>query len=212
MNTDKMKWAALGIAALLALTAAKAFALDNDSFTLTFTVGNVLTVNIEDGNQNPLTDHDFSNLNFGDITVNQTTIRIDNESGDGSSGILQTYDLSVANADGIMALVEDTTALASNDYRVSAICKDAKAVSGDFDIEDILTTTAQTAQAPGAGSIFSADSGTTAEDCLASDDDNRMTGLPDGTDGEQNLWVRLELGPGTVTGQRTFATVYVTAK
>ena len=81
----------------LALPARHASAADNDSFTLDLTIANVLAVNVEDGLGNDLTDYDFGALFLGDITVNQNTIRIDNESGSGSGGLLQTYDLSIAD-------------------------------------------------------------------------------------------------------------------
>ena len=222
-NSNKMVAATFIAAVLMALTGVKAWAqLDNDDFTLDLTIGNALAVNVETPAGVDLTNYDFTpsvNLTFGDITVNETSIRIDNESGSGAGGLLQTYSLSIEDTVGGLALQEGATLGASDEYRVSALFQDAQPAQSDFDLsgaatDDILTTAAKVAEAHDGGArrfVKTGGSVATDQDGFESDDDNRGAGSS--AIGEINLWLQLELSAaGTQTGlQAAFATVFISA-
>ena len=187
-------------------------AVQSDALTLTVTIGNQLSVLIRNGSDADRPSYDFGTMNYGDVSINRSgvdEIRIDN-----NGGVTSTYQLSIFDAAGGLAIRTDTTALADNEYRVQALFQDAQPGHANFadptaSATDTLTAVPKNAQVTGANSQFSKDSGTSAaEDGVAVLADNRLGGVS-----EVKLWLRLSLAAtGGATGLQTaFATVYVNA-
>jgi len=197
------------IAACMMWLALNAHAAE-DSMTLTLNITNVLVVEITDGVGSPTerTNYDFGELVLGDTTINSGGIGVNNESG----GLIQTYQLSVIDTAGGMILREDATALAQDEYRISALFQADQPASGDFNqtgatIDDLVTTANKTAEVTGSESNFSKDTGTSAAEDGVDISDT-------GANAELGLWLKLEAPPvgSTIQGaQSNFATIYVTA-
>ena len=210
MKTNKNLAAGL-LAAVLALGLLGAASAADDTMTLTLNITNTLAVQITEGigGQVDRTNYDFGNMVLGDVSINPAAnkIGINNTSG----GLLQTYQLSVIDGGGSMVLRETSGALASNEYRLSALFQTAQPALADFcdtasATDDMITTSNKTAQVAGGSANFATASTDSAQDGVSVSDTSGNT--------ELNLWLKLEAPPvgSSISGsQASFATVYVTA-
>ncbi|MBI4060606.1 MAG: hypothetical protein HY403_04180 [Elusimicrobia bacterium] len=179
------------------------------SMTLTMTIGNAMSIHIEDETGADRNDYDFGSMQLGEASVNSGIIKIDNTSG----GLLQTYQLSILDTAAGMIHKTGTGALAQDEYRVSALFQLNQPPHASFDVanadadNDIVTAAVKTAEA-GAGGNERFVSGTpgAGEDGVSVNDTDTL--------GEVSLWLRLEAPPAgsTVSGlQSAFATLFVSA-
>ena len=204
----KLKILAAGmmIAAMGVFGVRQAHAVNPDSFTLTVTIGNALSVRVETDTDGDITDYNFGSVNLGQASVNNTNIDIDNDSG----GLQEDFQLSIED-DSVNGLIlrETSGGLVVDEYRVQALFQDAQPTHVDFLTDDILTFAGQSATAQGGG-IFATGTVPADEDGFAVNDDARLTG---GTGSELRLWLRLEVAATSTVGNgpHTFATVFISA-